>query len=473
MQQHRKIIGTAGICVLLCVLVMIFVGRAAMPEGKDETVLELTADSVEIMQGEEVPELKATAVFSDHVEEKEKKKFLSKEAEYTVQDLVDDLNKGDGYEIKCSADGTEEGSFPVEIKFSSDLKNSLESEWLGKVKVVLKNGTVKVKNKYGNWDGSKFRKNDGAYAKNEFIRSEGKTYYFNGKGNFIKGWKTIGGARYYFKKDGSMKIGWHDDGEATYYMKEDGSAAVGWQTIGEDRYYFDAEGKMQTGKKTIGVLKCVFGKDGKLKSVSGGADKEKPMIALTFDDGPGQRTEEVLEQLEKYHARATFFMLGQNVKRYSELVKRMSEIHCELGNHSYDHAKLTILDEEKVKEEIQNTNEEIRKAAGLPPTLVRPPYGAINDTVKTNVGMPIIMWSIDTEDWKTKDTEKTINTVLSKVKDGDIILMHDIHSSSVDAALRLIPELQKRGFQLVTVSELAMARDASMQNGGKYYNFYK
>lgn len=112
--------------MLLCLLVMILIGGSSMPEGKDETVICLTADSVEIMQDGQIPELKAKAKFADHVKETEKTKLLSKEAEYTVQDLADDLNRGDGYEIECSADGTVEGTFPVKIRLSSDLRNSLE-----------------------------------------------------------------------------------------------------------------------------------------------------------------------------------------------------------------------------------------------------------------------------------------------------------------------------------------------------------
>lgn len=459
--------------MLLCMLVMILIGGPSMPEGKDETVICLTADSVEIMQDGQIPELKAKAKFADHVKETEKTKLLSKEAEYTVQDLADDLNRGDGYEIECSADGTVEGTFPVKIRLSSDLRNSLESEWLGKVKLELKTGEVTVKNSYGSWDKDRFKKNDGTYAANEFIKSKGETFYFDGKGKLAKGWQTIGGARYYFEKDGSMKIGWHKSKKAVYYLKDDGSAAVGWQTIGEDRYYFDPDGKMLTGKKKVGVQECIFADDGKLKSVSGGADPDKPMIALTFDDGPGPRTGELLEQLEKHNARATFFMLGKNAKKYPQFVKKMTEINCELGNHSYDHAKLTNLDEQHVKMQIKDTNEAVRDASGQPPTLLRPPYGAVNDIVKENVGMPMIMWSIDTQDWKTKDMQQTVDAVLSKVKDGDIILMHDIHSSSIDAALRLIPELQRRGFQLITVSELAQARGETMQNGGKYFQFYR
>lgn len=472
-QQHRRLMITAGVCVCLCFFVMLAVGGAASVGDSKEVVIRLTADSAEITQDEQVPELKAKAGLPENTGEKKKRAFLSKDAEYTIQDLEDDLNKGNGYEIECDADGTEEGTFPVRVKLSSDLRNSLESEWLGKVRLEIREGKVKVRNRFGSWEGEKFKKNDGSYAAEDFIESKGKTFYFDAGGNFVKGWQRIGGLQYYFEDDGGMKTGWHKEKGASYYLKEDGSAATGWLTIGNDRYYFDAEGKMLTGSRKIGVQQCEFGEDGKLKSITGGADKNKPMVALTFDDGPGKRTGELLAQLKKYNARATFFMLGQNVGKYPQFVKQMVETNCELGNHSYDHARLIKLDEKKVKEEIQSTNEAVRSACGQPSVLMRPPYGEINDIIKANVGMPMIMWSIDTLDWKAKNADTIVNTVMSTVKDGDIILIHDIHSWSVDAAIRLIPMLQEKGYQLVTVSELAEARGITMQNGGKYFNFYK
>lgn len=213
-------------------------------------------------------------------------------------------------------------------------------------------------------------------------------------------------------------------------------------------------------------------KDGKLLSVKENqVDPSRPMVALTFDDGPGERTGEILDQMQKYGAHATFFMLGQKVPSYPALVKRMKESGCELGNHSYDHANLTKLDGGSVSAQIQKTNDQIRAAAGASATVMRPPYGAVNSGVAASVGMPVILWNIDTLDWKTRDARKTIEAVMGSVNDGDIILMHDIHTESVDAALELIPKLQESGYQLVTVSELAAARNAALLNGRTYTDF--
>ena len=197
------------------------------------------------------------------------------------------------------------------------------------------------------------------------------------------------------------------------------------------------------------------------------------MIALTFDDGPGKYTSTLLDTLEQYGAHATFFMVGKNVPKYPDEVKRMLEVGCELGNHSYDHAQLTKITPEEIQGQVNNTNGEIENAAGSPATLLRPPFGAVDDNVKQNVGMPMILWSVDTLDWKTKDANATIENVLTNAEDGDIILMHDIHEQSVEAAIQLIPALQEKGYKLVTVSEMAKARGVKLENGEKYFGFWK
>ena len=156
---------------------------------------------------------------------------------------------------------------------------------------------------------------------------------------------------------------------------------------------------------------------------------------------------------------------------YPDTVRRMKEIGCELGNHSFDHPELTRLDGAGISSQIQKTNDAIKAAAGNGATVMRPPYGAINSAVSENVGLPMILWNIDTLDWKTRTAQKTIDTVMNSVSDGDIILMHDIHTESVDAAIALIPKLQEAGYQLVTVSELAAAKNVTLANGKSYTDF--
>lgn len=340
-------------------------------------------------------------------------RVLDEDSNYTVASLVEELNRGVGYTLECEEDGSREGVYAIQAVLTSEITTPLYAEWFGKVSIEVENGTFTVKNPYGQWENEKFQLWEGGYAKNQFITYRGKTYYLN------------------------------------------------------------EEGKKVTGEMKLGAATYTFDKKGELTSVEGGADPEKPMVALTFDDGPGPKTMELLGYLEKNQARATFFMLGQNVSRYEEEVKKMAEIDCELGNHSYNHPDLANLSAGEIKDQINKTNQKIMAITGQNATVVRPPYGSINNTVEENVGFPMILWSIDTLDWKTRDASKTIQNVMDNVQDGDIILMHDIHAESVDAAKDLIPKLQKAGYQLVTVSELAQARGITLTSGERYGRFRK
>lgn len=200
-------------------------------------------------------------------------------------------------------------------------------------------------------------------------------------------------------------------------------------------------------------------------------DPGRPMIALTFDDGPGKRTGELLDVLAEYHAHATFFMLGKNAGLYQDEIRRMKEIGCEIASHSYDHPDLSKMDETEIRDQIDRTNQKFAEIVGQGAAVVRPPYGAISDTMKSVIGMPMILWNIDTLDWKTRNAEATVNMVMENVKDGDIVLMHDIHTESVDAAMELIPKLIEAGYQLVTVPEMAAAKGITMEAGKSYTDF--
>lgn len=192
------------------------------------------------------------------------------------------------------------------------------------------------------------------------------------------------------------------------------------------------------------------------------------LIALTFDDGPGARCSEILDCLEQNGAHATFYVVGSNARLRSALLTRMESIGCEVGNHTNSHTILSRVGAGTISGELESVNSTLRSTLGHNAVTMRPPGGGCNSTVQATVGVPIILWSIDTLDWKTRNTAQTVNCVLNNAKDGDIVLMHDIHSPSVDAALILIPELQKRGFTLVTVSELAEAKGVTLQPGQVY-----
>lgn len=196
------------------------------------------------------------------------------------------------------------------------------------------------------------------------------------------------------------------------------------------------------------------------------------MVALTFDDGPGAYTDRLLNCLEKNKGKATFFMVGSSVSRYKSTVKRMADMGCELGNHSYSHPAFTTLSVSSMKDQVNSTNKVIKEAAGKKPTVFRLPYGDgfNNATVLSTLGLPSIYWSIDTMDWaNTGNSSHTVNAVLNNVRNGDIILMHDIHYATVQACEKIIPALKQRGYQLVTVSQLAKYKGKTTMKKGRTY----
>lgn len=279
--------------------------------------------------------------------------------------------------------------------------------------------------------------------------------------------QPVMGAADLSKMTSSGVMGWQQDDKGWWYRDTDGTFyRDGWEEIDGSKYYFDENGYMKTGWLELDGEDYFFDDSGKYDET-----KKRPMVALTFDDGPGEHTEELLDCLTKNNAKATFFMLGPNAAAFPDVVKDLKDAGMELGNHTYDHWNLTSLDSESVVSQITRTNDAISSAAGVPATVMRPPGGAYNESVQAAVGMPVIMWSIDTKDWATKSEDQTYQVTVDNVKDGSIVLMHDIHEWSVKAAIRAIPELVEQGYKLVTVSELAEAKGIELENGAAYYFF--
>lgn len=262
-------------------------------------------------------------------------------------------------------------------------------------------------------------------------------------------------------KIATMTAGWHEDTNGKWYQNADGTYfANGFQDIDGVTYSFDENGYIQTGWVTKGVKDYYFNDDG-----SYDPSQVRPMLALTFDDGPGQYTDELLDCLEENNAHATFFMLGQNVSQYPDAPKRMLELGCEIGSHSWDHTQLTTIDIDAVAKQFSDTDNALIQACGQAATVARAPYGEGNSDIYNTVNKPFFMWSLDTEDWKLLDADGDYNAVMNgNLTDGSIILMHDIHEPSVQAALRLIPDLIAKGYKLVTVSEMAEAKNVTLQN---------
>lgn len=195
-----------------------------------------------------------------------------------------------------------------------------------------------------------------------------------------------------------------------------------------------------------------------LKETSKIIDPNKKMIAITFDDGPGRYTKDILKTLTKYDANATFFVLGNKVEVYDETAREIVKQGSEIGNHSYNHKWLIKLKSDDFIDQVNQTQSIVKRITGITPKVLRPTYGSVNDTIRKNTNLDIVLWNIDTLDWKIKDPKQIANRVIGKVEDGDIVLMHDTHKRTVEALKIILPELKKEGFQFVTVSELKEAQ---------------
>lgn len=173
------------------------------------------------------------------------------------------------------------------------------------------------------------------------------------------------------------------------------------------------------------------------------------------DDGPNEDcTEKLLDGLKERNVRATFFLMGQNIEGNEEIVKRMKAEGHLIGNHSYSHVQLTKAGSDAVCQAVDRTSRMIEEITGERPQYMRPPYGDWNEELECRVGMTTVLWSVDSLDWKLRNTNRVVKRVLKDVEDGDIILMHDIFPTSVEAALEIVDTLTKRGYTFVTVDEL-------------------
>ncbi|WP_017586286.1 polysaccharide deacetylase family protein [Nocardiopsis ganjiahuensis] len=188
-------------------------------------------------------------------------------------------------------------------------------------------------------------------------------------------------------------------------------------------------------------------------------------VALTFDDGPGEYTDELLDILEEHNARATFYLLGSKVGSHKAEVRRMAEEGHEVGNHTWKHDDLATLSADEIKDDAERTDEAIAEVTGEKPRTMRPPYGSLDDTAREAVEQPIVLWDVDTLDWQNRDVDKILDITKDETADGSVILLHDIHETSVDAVPGLLDELKGDDFHFVTVSYLF---DGDLEAGTAY-----
>ena len=202
-------------------------------------------------------------------------------------------------------------------------------------------------------------------------------------------------------------------------------------------------------------------------------DPSRPMVALTFDDGPDETwSNAILDVLEENHALATFFEVGRNVRACPDPVGRMVEMGCEVASHSNAHKDLSKLKKKALLQDLDAADAAFAAAGAEAPLLVRPPYGAVNKNVKSATGRAMITWTVDTEDWKSRDAQTVIDYVQSIPElDGEIILMHSIYQSTAEAVAVLVPWLQEQGYQLVTVTELMAYYYGELPQPDQFYGY--
>lgn len=199
-------------------------------------------------------------------------------------------------------------------------------------------------------------------------------------------------------------------------------------------------------------------------------DPNKPMVALTFDDGPYSKvTRKILKVLKKNDSRATFFVVGNRVEDYAETLKMTYDQGNQIGSHTYDHSDLSKMNAKQIKKEVDKTNKAVSKVIGCDTTALRPPYGNVSKKMRKTVPVSMYYWSLDSEDWKSRNVDSILKRCKT-VEDGDIILMHDLYPTTAKAVEKLVPKLTKKGFQLVTIDELMYYKGIDGKSGKVYYS---
>lgn len=227
--------------------------------------------------------------------------------------------------------------------------------------------------------------------------------------------------------------------------------------------YFNFNNHYETISIPLSDLNIFFEKEKKVVNEiflpNTDVDYNDKVIALTFDDGPSKYTDDLIEYLYENDCKATFFVLGNKVSNYKETLNKSISYGNEIGNHSYNHKWLIKLKKEDMIDQIEKTQELIYEYTGYIPTLIRPTYGSVNSTLKNSTNLKIVLWNVDTLDWKYKSVDKIVSRATKNLKSGNIILMHDIYKRTYDAVKKIVPILKEQGYKCVTISELNEIND--------------
>lgn len=208
------------------------------------------------------------------------------------------------------------------------------------------------------------------------------------------------------------------------------------------------------------VLCLLYIKNTKYTPIKTNINPDQPMLAITFDDGPNaQYTPAILAILSEEQAYATFFLIGSHIDSNKEIVQAIVSANHEIASHTYVHPNLLSLNKQKLLLEVKKNKQKIRQYTKQDTIYFRPPYGAFNEQIIEWIQDPIVLWQIDSSDWKTDEVEPIYNHVMNQVKDGDIIIFHDDNPTTVEVIKKLIPALKKQHYQFVTISTLQQYRE--------------
>lgn len=260
-----------------------------------------------------------------------------------------------------------------------------------------------------------------------------------------------------------------------YFEVKDNEIIIHYSNVVSTPYYSEPIFLVINNNEVSKYLNYSFSLDETYKNESAYEyDPTKQYIAFSFDDGPSRNnTFDIVNYLENNKSHATFFMLGSFMNPNPDIVKYVKEHGMEIGSHTYSHTNLKKLNASKLDEEIYKTNEVYNSITGENLKLLRPPYGSMNDKIKDSYPYSFILWSVDTLDWKYKDSDYLYDYVINNVSDGDIVLMHDIHETTKIGVEKILPELYVRGYRVVSVSELARIKGIELTPNTKYRSLKK
>ncbi len=422
---------------------------------------------------------------------KNKRLIKTKETSYT--DTTSEKGVIYTYTVKAAKDNTKGTGVNVKVgRLDSPALSSLKKSSYGLTLTWKENGQAKEYLIYRkNYGGNKWKKV--GKADSSQLSFEDKTakdgekysYFVKAKagdsvsvyeGESLSATCMKSPEAFTLKKDGKkIKLTWNKKDGAEKYQVYKKTADGKWKKFKEtekltltdkiksSKTFVSYKVRAVTGKSKTAFSPVVSNRD---------VDVTKPMVALTYDDGPHPVvTHRILDVLERYGARATFFVVGSRITPYKDCLERQAKLGCEIANHSYSHTTLSVSKDKTVLEEIEKTDSLIKKYSGQTSALCRAPGGSVGKAPQIT-DRPFIQWSVDTLDWKTLSSSYVVKHIKQTVRDGSIILMHDLYGSTASASETIIPWLISEGYQLVTVSELLEARYGGAKGGRVYYNGY-